>query len=109
MNYEEEYQYKLAQEYNTYPKEIRDKAISLDNEIEKLTRLYYSLIDVKEYLILHNDYYYTDFEDMPYIKEKQYFDNKIKVLTKELEKTRMSGQMYGIKHDKKFKEIFGEK
>ena len=47
MNYEEEYQYKLAQEYNTYPKEIRDKAISLDNEIEKLTRLYYSLIDVK--------------------------------------------------------------
>ena len=109
IDYEKEYQDKLKKEYETYPKDIRDKVISLDNEIEKLNRLFYSLVDVKEYLISNDDYHYTDFEDIPYIKEKKYFDNKIKVLTKELEETRMSGQMYGIKHDKKFKEMFGDK
>lgn len=40
IDYEKEYRDKLAKEYDTYLKEIKDKAIKLDNEIEKLNRLF---------------------------------------------------------------------
>ena len=102
IDYEKEYRDKLAKEYDTYPKEIKDKAIKLDNEIEKLNRLFCNLIDNKEYLISDVNYNYTNFEDIPYLKEIRYFENKIKLLTKELERTRIEGQMYAIKNDERF-------